>query len=95
MKADTPFCEQVEELPQSGQVLLLGGRANGMLAKVVADVAGPHPGQIQVLWLAPCKKPSQSVPVGGPCVAVGPSPGEEVMPGCLAGGAVPLNEQGQ
>ena len=86
--------QDVEEVAQSGQGLVLGGRASGELVQEAAGQAGRHLVQFETLVLAPGEEPAHLVGVGGPGVGVGDPRGEELI-GREAGRLAGAHEDGR
>ena len=79
-----PGHQGIEEVAQSGEGLVLGGRAAGEFVEEPAGQAGRHLVELEPLVLAPGEEPTHLVGVGGPGVGVGDPRGEELI-GCKAG----------
>ena len=89
-----PGDEHIKKMPQSGQGLVLGGRAGGELFEEPAGQAGRDLVELQVLVLAPVEEPTHVAGVGGPSVGVGDPRGEELI-GREAGRLAGTHEDGR
>ena len=75
-------CDQgVDEMPQGGQGLVLGGTVAGELVDEAAGQAGGDPGKIEALILAPGEEAPHDAGVGRAGVGVGDPGGEELIGG--------------
>ena len=86
-----PGDERVEEMPQSGQGLVLGGGAPRQLVQEPAGQTGGDLVELQALVLAPGQKRPDGPGVGGPGVGVGDPRPEELVRG-EAGGLARTDE---
>ena len=86
-------CDQgVEEMPQGGQGLVLGGTVAGELVDEAAGQAGGDPGKIEALILAPGEEAPHDAGVGAAGVGVGDPGGEELIGGKEGIGAGALED---
>ena len=71
----------IEEVPQGGQGLVLGGAVAGQLVDEAAGEAGGDLAELEVLVLAPGEEAANDAGVGAAGVGVGDAGGEELIGG--------------